>query len=116
MAQDFTVGIAFSLPVGDREGDGYTDNKHESGLYQVPEVNSLPSLMAELGTDELENTVPFHLPKQPDNPGVFDYQDKHDKTTKKIYGSNSFWNYGAWIGNSFIHLKIFPVNVDTKID
>ena len=60
-------------PVSNRERNGNSDNKHKSRLYQVPKMNSLPSLMAELGADKLKNTAPFHTPEQPDKVGILNY-------------------------------------------
>jgi len=57
MAVDCAQTFAFLYPIGNRKGNGNADDKHKKGLNQIPEMQAVPLMMFELGSEELKKTI-----------------------------------------------------------
>src|SRR5450759_4447571 len=103
MKQYQFIRISFFYSVSDCEWNSHSDNKHEERLYQIPKVQSMPFMMAELGTKKLHYTITFNGTDVVIKPGAFTNQKKHSNTTKKIYRCNSSYYCRSSIILNFIH-------------
>jgi hypothetical protein len=73
MSQDCFIGITFFNSVSHCKWYCHPDNKHEKRLYQVPEMQPVPFMMAELGTKKLHDTAVFKRLKMAIDPCAFTY-------------------------------------------
>ena len=51
------LGLAFSEPVCNCKRDCHSHDEHEEGLNQIPEMKSMPFMMVELGSQEMEDSI-----------------------------------------------------------
>ena len=88
MKRDGPVRVSLLEAVGNGKRNGHTDDKHEEGLYQVPEVQSIPLVMAELRPDKLHYRTILHRPDVAVQPRAFADEEKHGDTPKQIHRRN----------------------------
>src|SRR5437867_4911381 len=75
-----------ALPaLANRNRHGYTNNKHEEGLYQVPESQPVPGMMMELRADCADDgAVELRSNQQIIDPSALGDQQKHGEAPEKI--------------------------------
>jgi len=84
------LALALSEPVGNGKRDCHTDDEHEERLYQIPEMKSVPFMMVELGSYEMEDSI-VGAQKEGEEMSGLTSKEEHCEAAEEVDRSNSAW-------------------------
>ena len=80
--------LALPEPVRNGKRDCHTNYEHEEGLNQVPEMKSVPFMMVELGSQEMEDSI-VGAHQQGEEVRGLTCKQEHCKSAEEINRCNS---------------------------
>src|SRR5512133_2228692 len=106
MTGNCLAAVALLFSVGNGKRNSYTYYKHEERLDQIPNMQSVPFMVAQLISQELHHPV-INFGKMFIKQRGFTSQKKHCKSAEKVHRSHpSGYRWTCWL-HSCAHISNF---------